>query len=138
MVALMHVVGDERVALTTTLARFEAALVKSDALGDDDVSIGAKRIREKTMAEEARLVAARVELKDATNSMAYYGIAVHGASAPLLGLSELTAPTSDEQGLSTQTPPPNTDWLSGPPHTAPTPQRDRRVDGSIETKTLLP
>ena len=63
MVALMQGVGDERVAMAAALARLEAALVKSEALGDDDVSVGAKRIREKTIAEEARLMAARAELK---------------------------------------------------------------------------
>ncbi len=71
--------------MAAALARFEAALVKIDALGDDDVSAGGKRIREKTLAEEARLVAARAELKVAWNSLVAYGIAVHGASAPLPG-----------------------------------------------------
>jgi len=79
----MQGVGDERVAVAAAMARFEAALVKSDALGDDDVTAVAKRIREKTLAEEARLVAARAESKVARNSLAAYGIAVHGASAPL-------------------------------------------------------
>ena len=51
VVALMHGVCDERVAVAAALARFEAALVKTDALGDDDVSAGAKRFREKTLAE---------------------------------------------------------------------------------------
>ena len=83
VVALMQGVGDERVAVATALARFEAALVKSDAFGDDDVSAGAKRIREKTLAEEARLVTARGELKVVRNALAAYGIAVHGASATL-------------------------------------------------------
>ena len=83
VVALMHVVGDESVALVDALARFEAALVKSDALGDDDSSAGAKRIREKIVAEEARLVAARAELKAARNSLVAYGIADNGASAPM-------------------------------------------------------
>ena len=83
VVALMQGVGDESVAVAAALARFEAALVKSDALGDDDVSAGAKRIREKTLAEEERLVAVRAELKAGRNSLVAYGIAVHGASAPL-------------------------------------------------------
>ena len=82
-VALMQGVGDERVAVAAALARFEAAIVKSDALGDEDVSPGAKRIREKTLAEEARLVAAKAELKAANFFLTPYGIAVHGASAPL-------------------------------------------------------
>jgi hypothetical protein len=51
-------------------------------------------------------------------------------------IADLTL-TSDEQDLTTQTPPPNTDWLSNPPLTPFTPQRNRRVDVSIDTKTLL-
>ncbi len=79
-VALIEGVADERVTVAASLARFEAALVKSDALGDDDVSAGAKRTREKTLSEEARLVTARGGLKAARNALAAYGIAVHGAS----------------------------------------------------------
>ena len=52
-------------------------------------------------------------------------------------IADLTTPTSDEQDLTTQTPPPNMDWLSNPPPTAFTSQRNRRVDVSIDTKTLL-
>ena len=53
------------------------------------------------------------------------------------GITELTANTSDEQDLATQTPLLNTDWLSNIPHTALTLQRNHRVDESIDTKTLL-
>ncbi len=53
-------------------------------------------------------------------------------------IADLTTPASEEQDLSTQTPPSNTNWLNDPPHTAPTPQRNRRVDVSIDTKTLRP
>jgi hypothetical protein len=49
-------------------------------------------------------------------------------------ITELTAPTSNDQDLITQTPPPDTEWLNYPRHTAPTPQRNRRVDVSIDTK----
>ena len=98
VVALMQGVGDERVAVAAALARFEAALVKSDALGDDDVSAGAKRTREKTLAEEARLVTARGELKAARNALAAYGIAVHGASAPLPGAAS-SSKLDDEDAL---------------------------------------
>ena len=98
VVAVMQGVGDERVAVAAALARFEAALVKSDALGDDDVSAGAKRTREKTLAEEARLVTARAELKAARNALAAYGIAVHGASAPLPGAAS-SSKLDDEDAL---------------------------------------
>ena len=70
--------------------------MKSDALGDDDSSTGAKRIREKTLAEEARLVAARAELKSARSSLAAYGIAVHGASTPLKGVASSSKPDDED------------------------------------------
>ena len=95
---MMHGVGGERVTMAVALERFDAALVKSDALGDDDVSAGAKRTREKTLAEEARLVTARGELKAARNALAAYGIAVHGASAPLLGAAS-SSKLDDEDAL---------------------------------------
>ena len=52
-------------------------------------------------------------------------------------ITELAASTSDELDITTHTSPPNTDWLSDPSHTALIPQRHRRVDVSIDTKTLL-
>jgi hypothetical protein len=94
----MQGVGDERVAVAAARTRLEAALVESDALGDDDVSAGAKRIREKTLAEEARLVAARAELKAARNSLVANGIPVHGVSAPLLGAAS-SSKLDDEDAL---------------------------------------
>ena len=78
-------VGDERVVVAAAFAHFEAALLKSDALGVDDSSAGAKRVREMTLAEEARLIAARVSLKAARDSLAAYGIAVHGTPVPIQG-----------------------------------------------------
>jgi hypothetical protein len=51
-------------------------------------------------------------------------------------ITELIAFTPDEQDRTTQTHPPNTDWLNNPLHTAPTPQRNRRFDVFIDTKTL--
>ncbi len=98
VIAMMQGVGDERVAEATAMARFEAVLVKNDALGYHDSSAGAKRMREKTLVEEARLMAARAELKAVRKYLDAYGIAVHGASAPLLG----AAPSSkldDEDAL---------------------------------------
>ena len=41
VIARMHGVGDERVAVVVVLARFDASLLKSDALRDDDSSTGA-------------------------------------------------------------------------------------------------
>ena len=83
VVALIQGVGDERVAVEAALARFETTLLKSDALGVDDSSARAKRVREMNLAEEARLIATRVSLKAARDSLAAYGIAVHGTSVPI-------------------------------------------------------
>ncbi len=78
-VALIDGVSDERVAIAFANARFEAAIAKSDVLLDDDSSASAKRIREKVMAEESRLDAARVRLQVARAELAAYGVAIHGA-----------------------------------------------------------
>ncbi len=51
-------------------------------------------------------------------------------------ITELTTPTRKDQDLTTQSPLPNIDWLSDSPRNAPTPQRNCRVDVSINTKTL--
>ena len=96
MVVLMHGVMDERVAEATAVARFEAALLKCDALGDDDSSARAKKIREKTLAKEARLLAARAELKAARNSLATYGITVHGASVPFPRAASSSKPDEED------------------------------------------
>ncbi len=45
--------------MAAALVRFEATLVKSDLLADDDSSVGAKRTRDKTLAKETRLTTAR-------------------------------------------------------------------------------
>ncbi len=65
--------------MAESLRRFEAALLKSDALAYDDSSAGAKRFCEKTLAEEVHLLATRVEQKVARDSVATLGITVHGA-----------------------------------------------------------
>ena len=49
---------------------------------DEDSSARAKRIREKALAEEARLTAARVRLQAASAELAAYGGAIHGAVPP--------------------------------------------------------
>ena len=64
--------------------RFEAAIARSDVLLDDDSSAAAKRIREKVLTEEARLNAARVRLQAARAELAAYGVAIHGASTPVV------------------------------------------------------
>ncbi len=54
-VVLLEGVNDERVAVTSASARFEASLVKSDMLLDDDASAPAKRIKDKVLTEETML-----------------------------------------------------------------------------------
>ncbi len=70
VVALNDGVSDERVAVAAALVRFEAALFKSDFLADYDSSAEAKRTRDKTLAEEARLTTARDRLTVARAALA--------------------------------------------------------------------
>jgi hypothetical protein len=76
----MSGVSDERVVVAFANARFEAAIARSDVLLDDDSSAAAERIRDKVLAEEARLTAARVGLQAARAKLAAYGVAIHGAT----------------------------------------------------------
>jgi len=80
--ALIEGVGVERVDVAFANVRFEAALVKSDLLGDDDASVWAKWFRKNNIAEEARLTTSRGRLQAARAELTTYGVAVHGASAP--------------------------------------------------------
>jgi len=52
----------------------------------------------KTLAEEARLVTAREDMKAARGSLATYGMAVHGAQAPQVA-SAGTARSDDEDAV---------------------------------------
>ncbi len=81
-VALIDGVIDERVAVASANARFEATIARSDVLLDDDSSAAAKRIREKVLAEEARLNAGRIRLQADRAELAAYGVAIHGAMPP--------------------------------------------------------
>ncbi len=53
---------DEGAAVLAATTRFETALAKRDELADDDNSTGAKRKRDTTLWEEARLNSARARL----------------------------------------------------------------------------
>ena len=50
-VALIDDVSDERVAVASANAKFEATIAKSDVLLDDESSAVAKRIKEKVLAD---------------------------------------------------------------------------------------
>ena len=79
---MIKAVGNERVRDAAASARFDATLAKSDLLLDKDSSAGAKRFREKTLAEKARPITPRADLKATKGSLAAYGMVVHGAHAP--------------------------------------------------------
>ncbi len=74
--------GDERIIVVAALIRFKAALLKSDALADDDSLAGAKRVHKKTLADEARLLAACADMKVSRDYLVAYEIAVHRAHVP--------------------------------------------------------
>ena len=79
---MIQAVGDERVGVAAASAKIDAAIVKGDLLLDDDSSAGAKRVKEKTLVEEARPITTRADLKAARGSLTTYGMAVHGAQTP--------------------------------------------------------
>ena len=89
VVALIEGISDERVAVAAATARFMAAAAKSDALADDDNSAGAKRAREASREEDARLQAASDRLQNARDSLARYG------EAKIAGPATLFADTPD-------------------------------------------
>jgi hypothetical protein len=78
-VALIDGTCDERVVVASSNVRFEASIVRSDVLLDDDSSAATKRIKDKVLAEEARLTVARVKLQAARAELAAYGVAIPGA-----------------------------------------------------------
>ena len=80
-VVLLQGANDERVAVASASARFEAALAKSDMLPDGDASAPAKRIREKVLVEETMLNAARGRLLAARAELAAFAVAACGAAS---------------------------------------------------------
>ena len=89
MVARIEGISDERVVVAAATAHFMAAAAKSDALADDDNSAGAKRARESSREEDARLQAASVRLENARDTLARYG------AAKIAGPSALSAAMPD-------------------------------------------
>jgi hypothetical protein len=76
VLVLFEGVSDERVVVATATARFAAAAAKSDMLGDDDNSAGAKRLRESTSVENGRLSTVRTRLAESREILANYGTAM--------------------------------------------------------------
>ena len=79
VLVLIDVVSDERFVVAAVLVIFQASIAKSDGLQDDDASARAKRTRDKTLDEEARLNTARDRVVAARAALEIYGVAVHGA-----------------------------------------------------------
>ncbi len=89
---LIELIVDERRIVSDVLARFEAALAKSDKLKDDDATHAAKIARDKANVEEAHLNEARVRLSSARDSLANYSVAKLGSAprtAVMLAVSKL-------------------------------------------------
>ncbi len=80
-VVLLQGVNDERVVVAFASARFEETLAKSDLLPDDDASAPAKRIKDKVVAEETRLSAARVRRLAARAELTAFAVASCGAAS---------------------------------------------------------
>ena len=59
MFLIDDIANDESVVVAATIVRFEATLAKIDLLGDDDSSAGAKKGKDKALAEEVRLTTTR-------------------------------------------------------------------------------
>ncbi len=96
VVGLIEGNSDEMVTVAVATTRFMAAKAKSDALADDDNSVGAKRAKEFAREEDARLQAASVRLENARDTLARYGAAkIAGPTAP----SSVTPDPGDEIDL---------------------------------------
>ncbi len=83
VVALIEGISDERVVVEAATTRFAAAAAKSDALADDDNTVGAKRAKESARENDARLQAASARLGNARETLAKYGsVKIIGPGAP--------------------------------------------------------
>ena len=82
--------SDEDAAVQAAATRFDSALAKSDKLADDDDSAGAKRKRDNTLLEEARLNAARARLAAITAQLTAVSVAQLSAS----GAASRSAPST--------------------------------------------
>jgi hypothetical protein len=79
-VMLLDMASDARSVVAEATARFEAALAKSDALDDADVTKVAGIIRDMAKVEEARLNGARARLAQASADLSAIYVARFGAS----------------------------------------------------------
>jgi hypothetical protein len=97
VLVLIDGVNDKRLVVAVTLVRFEAAIAKSDGVKDDDALAGAKRTKDKTLAEKARLNTTRDRLDAARAALTAFGVAVHGA--PSSSVCALGAKSDEEDAI---------------------------------------
>ncbi len=79
-VLLSDLASEARSVVAEATARFEAALAKSDALDDADVTKVAGIIRDRAKVQEARLNGARARLAQASADLSAISVARFGAS----------------------------------------------------------
>jgi hypothetical protein len=77
---LLYVALDARNVVAEAKARFDAAMAKSDALDDADVSKVASIVKDKAKVKEARLNGARARLAQASANLFAISVARVGAS----------------------------------------------------------
>jgi len=80
---LLELASDARSVVAEAKARFDAAMAKSDALDDSDVTKAAGIVRDKAKAEETRLNGARARLAQASADLSAISVARFGAARQL-------------------------------------------------------
>ncbi len=87
---------DERKTIADVSARFEVALAKSDKLKDDDVTLAAKIVIDRTNVEEARLDGARVRISAARDNLITYYVAKLGSAPRTAAIPAILESNDDE------------------------------------------
>ena len=77
---LLELASDARSVVAEAKARFDAAMAKSDALDDSDVTKAAGIVRDKAKAEETRLNGARARLAQASADLSAISVTRFGAA----------------------------------------------------------
>ncbi len=91
---------DEDAAVQAAATRFDTALAKSDKLADDEDSAGAKRKRDTTFLEEARLNSARARLAAITAQLTVVSVARLSALGAASRSAPFTSATVDDEDSS--------------------------------------
>jgi 3-methyladenine DNA glycosylase Tag len=77
---LLELASDARSVIAEAKARFDAAMAKSDALDDSDVTKAAGIVRDQAKVEETRLNGARARLAQASADLSAISVARFGAA----------------------------------------------------------